>query len=296
MHDDGCFTGCIGAILVFSFFFVLWGNIELNFHKRSLYLSKTSEVYTVKKIRDTIEKFDWFDDKKYNAHYVKVRYFTLNNSTEFYSPEKKFNLGDTIKRFYFINHKNEKIYSDYYRGSTKSYTYNTFWESTLFILYVLFFLLLTSIMYVKYFNYVKDQYNKRLGSLSKVNILDKIYSYLFLNKMIISISMISMFLLIFSLNSYFNDIPDVSINPANFILLSLIFTFLIPVIFIQILRNKEDPYYRNILNITRIFLIISSVFSLLFTLIELIKFGKFKETTVMKILSESWNILKDLLS
>ncbi len=295
MHDDGCFTGCLGTIIIVSFFFVLWGTIELNFFNRSLYLSQTSEVYTVKKIRDTVENISWLGDKKYHSYDVNVRYFTLNDLTEFHSLEDKHNLGDTLKRFYYINHKNEKIFSSsFYKNNIKNYNYDSFWESTIFILYTLFFLILTSIMYVKYFNYVKSEYNKKLESLSHVNILDKIYTYLYLNKMIILISMISMGLLILSLNSYFNDIPNVSINPSHFILFSLIFTFLIPIVFIQILRNKEDPYYKNLLNIIRISLIAFSIFSLLFTLIELLQQGTYKETTIVKLLSEILKILKGI--
>ncbi|WP_430408787.1 hypothetical protein [Kordia sp.] len=296
MHDDGCFTGCATIISFFLFFFALWGNIESNIHKKQLYLSKKNELYTVKKISDTIQRFEISDGERFYVNYIKVWTFTLNDSLEFSSDEKKYNLGDNLKRFYYVNQKRQRVYSDYYSASTQSYSYNTFWESLLFILYVLFFIALTIIMYILYFDYVKEKYDENLKDIPKVNVLDKISNYLVLNKIIILVSIISIFLLIHSLNFYFKDIPETSFDPAIVIFICLIGTFLIPIVFIQILRNKEKPNYRNSLNVIRISLIISSALSLLLTLVELTKVGSFKETTMLKTLSETLNILKDLFS
>ncbi|EDP72385.1 hypothetical protein FBALC1_14827 [Flavobacteriales bacterium ALC-1] len=296
MHDNSCFTGCVTIIGFLLFFFGIWATIESNIHERLLYQSQKSEVYTINKITDSIHRQEIQIDGRYHVTHVKVWYFTVNDSSNFWRKEKSYDIGDKVKRFYYINHRNQKAYSEFYDLEKNIYKNSTFWESTLFILYTLFFLLFTTIMYVEYFEYIKDQYNERLQKIKNVNLLDKIYNYLSLNKVIILISMLSVFLLINALGFYFVEVPETSINPSYPIFLFFILTFLIPVIFIQILRKKDKPSYRNLLNVIRITIVVTSIVSFFFTLIEFMEIGSLKETTILKALSETWSILKDLLS
>ncbi len=296
MHENGCFTGCITLFAGFFFFFALWGTIESNLHERLLYQSQRSEVKTIVKVKDSVGSTAGIVvDGRPITITVNFRTYTLSDSTIFSRSGKTYQLADKVRRFYYEDHNNEIRYSDYYNANIQHYSYRTFWESVVFLLYVLVFTIATVAMYVLYYEDVKEEYLTRLSAIPKANFLDKVFNYLDLNKVVILISMIGIFLLIRSLGLYFYEIPRTNFSPSWLIMGFLISTFFLPIVFIQVLRNREKPVYRNFLNIIRVTLIVSTIVSLLLTLTELGGIGAEEETQIERILKETWGIFKELV-
>lgn len=294
MDDIGC-APWIEILLAWLFFLGFWSTIESNQHKRLLRNSDKFETSIIREASPSEHLERVFDGERMVWSNTTIWTYSLDNSARFTERNKKtFSEGDTLKRFYYVNHKNDTIYSDYVSVSTNEYKYNSFWERSIFILYILFFLILTFAMYRIYSKKHLKEYKDRLSEINNANIVDKVHVFLSQNKLIILVTSLSSGLLFLSLRFYFIKTPQVSINPAHLILYLTIFSFLIPIVFIVIFITKDNVYVRSPLKLIQIAVIISSIFYFIYNLIQLIELGRYDKTSIAKLLEWVWEIFKDI--